>query len=242
MENSSDILITDVYFRGNAGRLEGKYYSHKDKTSPAVLFLSPEPTYGGDLNNHVIVAMEEVFRKCGFTTLRINYRGVHHSDGVFRKPEDAIQDAAVALDWLHEQNPEASHFWIAGYSFGAWISANIMMRRPEIETFVLVSPLANKYDYSFAMPCLVSGLVIVGEKDELTPMKDTTEMVQKMNETDLTFTTFVSISEAGHLYKNKTQQLSEELERYINTTLATRIAKPIRKKRRKRKKKDTIQI
>ena len=145
-EESKEKITTDVYFRGIAGRLEGKYTQNKDSTSPSVLLLPPDPRYGGTLDNAVIVAIEKVFRDCGFTTLRINYRGIHRSDGVFSGPEDAIYDAATALDWLQEQNPESSHFWLVGYSFGAWVDANIMMRRPEIETFVLVSPIVDKYD------------------------------------------------------------------------------------------------
>ena len=117
MDNKEKIT-TDVYFRGIAGRLEGKYTQNKDATAPSVLLLPPDPRYGGTLDNAVIVAIEKVFRECGFKTLRLNYRGIHRSDGVFNGPEDAIYDAATALDWLQEQNPESSHFWLVGYSFG----------------------------------------------------------------------------------------------------------------------------
>ena len=239
-EESKEKITTDVYFRGIAGRLEGKYTQNKDNTSPSVLLLPPDPRYGGTLDNAVIVAIEKVFRDCGFTTLRINYRGIHRSDGVFGGPEDAIYDAATALDWLQEQNPESSHFWLVGYSFGAWVDANIMMRRPEIETFVLVSPIVDKYDFSFISPCLCSGLVISGENDEIAKLDSISKMVDEMNETNLTHTTLVSVSGANHLYSNRIQELSQEIEKYINITLATRVAKPVRKKRRRRKKKDSV--
>ena len=214
-EESKEKITTDVYFRGIAGRLEGKYTQNKDSTSPSVLLLPPDPRYGGTLDNAVIVAIEKVFRDCGFTTLRINYRGIHRSDGVFSGPEDAIYDAA-------------------------WVDANIMMRRPEIETFVLVSPIVDKYDFSFISPCLCSGLVISGENDDIAKLDGISKMVDEMNETNLTHTTLVSVSGANHLYSNRIQELSQEIERYINITLATRVAKPVRKKRRRRKKKDSV--
>ena len=239
MDNKEKIT-TDVYFRGIAGRLEGKYTQNKDATAPSVLLLPPDPRYGGTLDNAVIVAIEKVFRECGFKTLRLNYRGIHRSDGVFNGPEDAIYDAATALDWLQEQNPESSHFWLVGYSFGAWVDANIMMRRPEIETFVLISPIVDKYDFSFISPCLCSGLVISGENDDIAKLDSISKMVDEMNETKLTHTTLVSVAGANHLFSNRLDELSREIEKYINITLATRVAKPVRKKRRRRKKKDSV--
>ena len=240
VQESVDKLTTDVYFRGNAGRIEGKYYAGKNRKNPAVLILPPDPAYGGNLENSIVKIIEGCFSRCGFITLRINYRGIGKSDGVFKDQEDAIYDTATALDWLQEQNPEASHFWIAGYSFGAWVAANIMMRRPEIENFILVSPIIKKYDFNFMLPCLCSGAVVTGENDEFSNCEDVFKMVEEMNETGLTHTTFLNIDKAGHLYKGRTDILSDELERYINITLATRVAKPVKKKRRRRKKKDSI--
>lgn len=247
MININDKITTDVYFRGIAGRIEGKYTQNKDNTSPSVLLLPPDPRYGGTLDNAVVVATEKVFRDCGFTTLRINYRGIHRSDGEFSCQEDAIYDASTALDWLQEQNPESSHFWLVGYSFGAWVCANIMMRRPEIETFVLISPIVkrnnnenNKYDFSFISPCLCSGLVISGEEDKIAPFENISEMVNEMNETKVTHTTLIPIAGANHLFTDRLKVLSDEIEKYISITLATRVAKPVKKKRRRRKKKDSI--
>ena len=240
MEINAKNLTVDVYFRGLAGRIEGKYFNHPKRGSPAVLILPPDPRYGGDLNNVIVRKIEEVFIKCEFTVLRINYRGVKHSDGTFNCKEDAIYDASVALDWLQEQNPDASHFWIAGYSFGAWVATNVMMRRPEIETFVLLSPLANKYNYTFLYPCLCPGLIIAGNQDNFTPLEDVEKMVYHMNESALNITTLSVIDGADHLYKDRREQMAQELENYINIKLATRIAQPVRKKRRKRKRKDSI--
>jgi len=35
-------------------------------------------------------------------------------------------------------NPEARSCWIAGFSFGAWIGMQLLMRRPEIEGFISI--------------------------------------------------------------------------------------------------------
>ena len=61
-----------------------------------------------------------------------------------------------------------------------------------------------------------------------------------MNESALNITTLAVIDGADHLYKDRREQMAQELENYINIKLATRIAQPVRKKRRKRKRKDSI--
>src|SRR3546814_11404890 len=60
-----------------------------------------------------------------------------------------LSDAASALDWVQQIHPEASTTWVAGYSFGAWIGIQLLMRRPEIKGFISVSPPANMYDFTF---------------------------------------------------------------------------------------------
>jgi pimeloyl-ACP methyl ester carboxylesterase len=59
-------------------------------------------------------------------------------------------------------NQNAKHCWVAGFSFGAWIGMQLLMRRPEITGFISVSPPANMYDFSFLAPCPSSGLIING--------------------------------------------------------------------------------
>ena len=44
----------------------------------------------------------------------------------------------------------------------------LLMRRPEINRFIAISPQPNVYDFSFLSPCPTSGLMIYGKKDELS--------------------------------------------------------------------------
>ena len=240
VEQDIEKLTLDIFFIFNAGRIQGKYYAQKNKTSPSVIIVPPDPRYGGNLDNKIVEETANVFIKCGFSVLRINYRGIDKSEGTFTCKEDAIFDTSVAIDWLHEQNEESSHFWLVGYSFGAYVAGNVMMRRPEIETFVLISPLLNKYNFSFISPCLASGAIIIGENDDFTTIEDAEKLVTKMNESALFNTQLITIPDANHLYKNCIEKLCSELEVYINIKLATRVAKPVRKKRRRRKKKDSV--
>ena len=231
-------VATMVYFGALGGRIEGRYVQQKKETVPAVLILPPDPRYKGSIDNSVIKMLESVFQECNFTTLAINYQGCGRSEGCFRSTLDGLVTASIALDWLQAQNTEASHFWIAGYSFGAYIAADLAMRRPEIENFVFVSPLIKQYDFSFMCPSLCDGLFVCGENDELVDCKNLNGLCAKMNEGCNVDVSYITIGGAKHRYEGKLDQLKAEIKNYINIKLATRIPKPVKKKRRKRQKKD----
>jgi alpha/beta superfamily hydrolase len=96
------------------------------------MILHPHPQAGGTMNDRVTQALYKTFVARGFATLRFNFRGVGRSQGSFDNGVGELSDAAAALDWVQSIHPEASSTWIAGYSFGALIGMQLLMRRPEI--------------------------------------------------------------------------------------------------------------
>jgi alpha/beta superfamily hydrolase len=91
-----------------------------------------------------------------------------------------MSDAASALDWLQGNNADAPKCWIAGFSFGAWIGMQLLMRRPEISGFISIAPPANMYDFSFLAPCPASGLIVQGDKDEIVPPDSVEKLIDKL--------------------------------------------------------------
>ena len=151
--------MPEVIFNGPAGRLEGRFSGASEDTSPIALILHPHPQYGGTMNNKVVYNLYQSFVQRGFAVLRFNFRGVGRSQGIYDGGTGELSDAAAALDWLQSFNSNARACWIAGYSFGAWISMQLLMRRPEINGFISVSPPANMFDFTFLAPCPASGLI-----------------------------------------------------------------------------------
>jgi pimeloyl-ACP methyl ester carboxylesterase len=100
--------------------------------------------------------------------------------GTFDHGQGELSDAAAALDWVQTVHPDARACWIAGFSFGAWIGMQLLMRRPEVEGFISVAPPANLHDFSFLAPCPSSGLIIHGENDKVVPQKDVQTLVDKL--------------------------------------------------------------
>ena len=153
---SKDNKIVEIFIPGPAGRLEAKYYKSKKNTSPICLVLHPHPQYGGTMNNKVVVETFQTFMNNDFSVCRVNFRGVGKSDGEFDNGQGELADAAAALDWLEKENFDNSQCWISGFSFGSLIAMQLLMRRPEINRFVAISPQPNVYDFSFLTPCPLS--------------------------------------------------------------------------------------
>jgi alpha/beta superfamily hydrolase len=207
--------MPEVIINGPEGRLEGRYHHSKQPNAPVALLLHPHPQHGGTMNNKVIYTLYHAFVRQGFSALRFNFRGVGRSQGNFARGEGELSDAASALDWLQSYNPNAAACWIAGFSFGAWIGMQLLMRRPEIDGFISVAPPANLYDFGFLAPCPSSGLIIHGDKDHLVPLESVQKLINKlMHQRDITID-FRLVKGADHFFQNRLEELDEEVEDYL---------------------------
>ena len=207
--------MPEVLINGPEGRLEGRYHHAKTPSAPIALLLHPHPQHGGTMNNKVVYTLFQLFVQQGFSVLRFNFRGVGRSQGSFDRGEGELSDAAAALDWLQTYNPNASACWVAGFSFGAWIGMQLLMRRPEIASFVSVAPPASMYDFSFLAPCPVSGLVVQGDRDEVVAEAAVGKLVHKLhNQREITID-YQVIEGANHFFTDKTAELVAVIESYL---------------------------
>lgn len=207
--------MPDVNFLGPNGRLEAKYFAQKNNESPIAVILHPHPLHGGTMNNKVTYRLFETFVRHGFSTLRFNFRGVGASEGTFDNGVGELSDAAAALDWLHAQHPHTPEIWLAGFSFGAWITMQMLMRRPDLKRFVAVAPPAGMYDFTFLSPCPTSGLVVFGTADEITPAQDTENLLKKSTRQKGITISAAKINGADHFFTNQQDELAATIGAYL---------------------------
>ena len=207
--------MPEVIFNGPDGRLEGRYHHGKMTNAPIALLLHPEPQHGCTMNNKVVYALYHAFVRRGFSTLRFNFRGVGRSQGAFDSGQGELSDAASALDWMQSFNPNAVSCWVGGFSFGAWIGMQLLMRRPEIDGFVSVAPPANAYDFTFLAPCPSSGLIVHGSNDEVVPEASVTKLATKLSSQRNITVDYRTIPEANHSFTNKLDELNVVLDSYL---------------------------
>jgi hypothetical protein len=158
--------------------------------------------------------------KRGFSVLRFNFRGVGRSQGEFDSGIGELADAATALDWLQSTNPAASQCWVAGYSFGAWVGMQLLMRRPETDGFISVSPPTNAYDFSFLAPCPASGLILHGSSDTVVPPIEVERVVSKLRTQKGIVIDYDVVDGASHFWMENLPDVEGRVGAYLDKRLA----------------------
>ena len=208
--------MPEVIFNGPEGRLEGRYQPGKEPNAPIAIVLHPHPEFGGTMNNQIVYHLYYMFAERGFAVLRFNSRGVGRSQSVFDHGIGELSDAAAALDWLQALNRESRGCWIAGFSFGAWVGMQLLMRRPEVEGFISVAPPENLYDFSFLAPCPSSGLIIHGDKDRVAPPQSVQKLVDKLKtQKGITIEQQI-VPGANHFFEGKVDELVGKCSEYLD--------------------------
>jgi alpha/beta superfamily hydrolase len=209
--------MPEVIINGPEGRLEARYMPAIDPTAPIALILHPEPNYGGNMNNRVSFAMYKLFQARGFSVMRFNFRGVGRSQGNYSGGEGELSDAATALDWIQSQCSGARSCWIAGFSFGALIGMQLMMRRPEVVGFVSITLPVHEHDFTFLAPCPSSGLVVHGGADQVVSSEQVTSTIEKIPTQKGIKIDFREIEDANHFFTHHLDDLTDTIGDYLST-------------------------
>ena len=209
-----------VIFTGPADRLEGRYHPAKQKNAPIAMVLHPHPQFHGTMNHQIVYQCYYAFAHRGFSVLRFNFRGVGRSQGAFDHGTGELSDAASALDWAQSINPEARACWVAGFSFGAWIGMQLLMRRPETDGFISVSPPTNAYDFSFLAPCPASGLILHGGADTVVPPIEVERVVSKLRTQKGITIDYDVVDGATHFWMENLPDLEQRVGAYLDKRLA----------------------
>lgn len=227
--------MAEVIITGPEGRLEGRYHQAEKPNAPVAVVLHPHPLYGGTMNNKVCYSIYQSFVRNGFSVLRFNFRGVGRSQGKFDDGNGELIDAATALDWIQLQNPDAPTCWIGGFSFGSWIALQLLMRRPEIEGFIVASPPANMYDFSFLSPCPSSGIILQGDRDDVVHEEAVSKLAGKLAHQKGAKVEYKMIPGADHYFRANIEELNDAMDDYIqqrmNDYQVRRKVRPDRKRR-----------
>ena len=154
---------------GPAGRIEAALdLPDADAVPQPVLAIvcHPLPTEGGSMHNKVVTMTARALRESGITTLRFNFRGVGQSEGAFDDGQGELDDLRAVAAWARTAHPDKT-LWLAGFSFGAWVS---LRAAAELGVGALISiapPVGRSWSFDdIAIPA-IPWLLIQGEADEI---------------------------------------------------------------------------
>jgi alpha/beta superfamily hydrolase len=162
--NHSQIIIN-----GERGKLECLYNSSgaTSISSPVLMLFHPQPNSKGTMYNKILQQTMIIAAKMGFVVFTLNFGGVGNSCGKIEDGPGEFLDASSAFKWISDQHSYSRSKWVFGFSFGAYIAAQLTMRRPEIDGFIFVSTPLEIYDFSFFIPFPVTGLVVHASEDQI---------------------------------------------------------------------------
>jgi alpha/beta superfamily hydrolase len=132
---------------GPAGSLEIAINESVEEPRGLALLAHPHPLYGGTLDNKVVQTLAKAFVALGYCALRLNFRGVGSSSGVFDEGRGEVDDFLALADYGRRTYGERE-LAIGGFSFGAFIAASVVQA---------VAPLKEVFDWARpqALPVIV---------------------------------------------------------------------------------------
>jgi len=189
-----------LFIEGPVGKLQAIYQTGEaDKA--AVVICHPHPQFGGTMRNKVVYWMARAFENLGHPILRFNFRGVEQSEGNWDEGLGEADDAATALDWMHEKHPEVP-LWLAGFSFGCYAGLTAAHQDSRVKRMFAVAPAVNLWDFSFMRNETRPLKVIHGTIDELVPHEMVSAWVELLDSVE-----YHEIDGAGHFFPEHMEHL-----------------------------------
>ena len=158
-----------LFLDGPAGRIEAALDAPEADvaTRPLLAIVChPLPTEGGTMHNKVVTMAARALRECGATTLRFNFRGVGQSEGTFDDGDGELDDLRAVAAWARAQYPDTV-LWLAGFSFGAWVSLRLAVELRAAALISIAPPVGRSWEFSGIEIPATPWLVIQGDADEI---------------------------------------------------------------------------
>jgi alpha/beta superfamily hydrolase len=191
-----------VLLPGPAGNLEVRVNDPGEQRRGLALIAHPHPLYGGTLENKVVQTLAKTFFAQSYVAVRMNFRGVGASDGVFDEGRGETEDWIVVAQAMRARFGELP-LALAGFSFGAFVQSRVAEQlRPQ--RLVLVAPAVGRFPVA-AVP--EDTLVVHGEEDDVVPLAEVLNWARPQA------LPVVVLPGAGHFFHGRLLELARILQR-----------------------------
>jgi alpha/beta superfamily hydrolase len=172
------------------------------------LCCHPHPLYGGSLSNKVIHTVARAFVAAGVPALRFNFRGVGASAGVHDDGRGETEDLIAVAGQLRRRFPGAD-LWLAGFSFGAWISLRATARLVPAR-LVTVAPPVGRWDFADIAPPTCPWLLLQGTADELLDATEVETWARALSPE----AQIMLLPEASHFFHGRLHEVRDLVEAF----------------------------
>ena len=215
---------TPLFLDGPAGRLESVLEAPA-QVSPVggAVVCHPHPQHGGTMHNKVVHTLSRAFLRCGFETLRFNFRGTESSEGSYDDGRGELDDALVALAFMRDRlaggrtADVSPPLWLAGFSFGAAIVIRAAATVP-VGGLISVAPAVSRFTGKLERQPDCPWLIVHGDQDELADVDETVAWVNGL----LPGPELLVMTGAEHFFHARLVELREHVSRFVAHTTAAK--------------------
>lgn len=202
---------TTLLLPGPVGDIEVMLSAPEEgKSHPAVAIIChPHPLFGGTMQNKVVSALVRTFRGLGLNTLRFNFRGVGKTQGVHDQGVGETADVLYLIDWV-KKNCDNAPIWLAGFSFGAYVSARAATKVLPAR-LVSIAPQVSRFTDVNVSAITCPWVLVQGEKDEIVSPDEVFAWVETLARKPQV----IRMPEATHFFNGQLVELRKRLEEVL---------------------------
>lgn len=197
----------ELFIPGPVGNLETIVQTIDESFSGVGIVCHPDPLQEGTMHNKVVTTIAKTFNAMKMAAVRFNYRGVGQSAGAYGDVVGEVADCMAVVDWVQQQWPQA-RLWLAGFSFGAYVAANVATK-VATEQLISVAPSVDCMPYVRLGEVKCPWLVIQGEDDEVVAPESVYRWFAGLNAPNKQLIKFPA---TGHFFHGKLIDLQQTIE------------------------------
>ena len=189
---------------GPAGRIEIALDAPDiDSVAQPVLAIVCHPlsTEGGSMHNKVVTMAARSLRELGAATVRFNFRSVGESVGSFDHGNGERDDLLAVVAWARQQRPDDA-LWLAGFSFGAYVSLSAA-HAVQPDALISIAPPAGRWDFDRIVLPSCPWLVIQGDEDEVVEPQAVYDWIDTLKQPP----ELIRMPETSHFFHRKLMDL-----------------------------------
>lgn len=175
------------------------------KRSAVAVICHPHPLHGGTMTNKVVTTLAKTFRDLGMRTVRFNFRGVGKSEGTFAEGIGETDDLLAVVKWAQTTCP-GDELWLAGFSFGAFVSARAATQIP-VAQLVSIAPQVSRFIETKVPEITCPWVLVQGEQDEVISAEEVFAWIETLKHKPI----LIRMPGAGHFFHGQLTELRERL-------------------------------
>ncbi len=185
----------------------------EDLIGRVVIIAHPHPLQGGTMDNKVVTTLARTFNDMGLRAVRFNFRGVGESEGDYDDGIGETDDLVAVFHWVQKTCP-GFEIWLAGFSFGAYVSyraATISPCKDVVTQLISIAPPVQYPGFHELPAPKMPWLIVQGEDDEVVDANAVFEWAAEFEEPPQV----IRMLETSHFFHGKLIELKNVLKEVL---------------------------